>query len=58
MELLIEHHYVQHVLQMPASQWPDPVNRAFHKINKKIYIPMQGRANSAPAESPLGIGVD
>jgi len=27
---------------MPADQWPDPVLRAFAKINKKIYIPMQG----------------
>jgi proline iminopeptidase len=42
MELLMQHHYVQHVLRMPADQWPDPVNRAFDKINKKIYIPMQG----------------
>jgi len=42
MELLIEHHYVEHVLRMPAAQWPDPVNRAFNKINQKIYIPMQG----------------
>jgi proline iminopeptidase len=42
MELLMQHHYVQHVLRMSADQWPDPVNRAFDKINKKIYIPMQG----------------
>ena len=42
MELLMQHHYVQHILRMPADQWPDPVNRAFNKINKKIYIPMQG----------------
>jgi proline iminopeptidase len=42
MELLMPHHYVHHVLRMPAEQWPDPVNRAFNKINKKIYIPMQG----------------
>ena len=28
MELLIPHHYVQHVLRMPPAQWPDPVNRA------------------------------
>jgi len=42
MELLIPHHYTQHILRMPPDQWPDPVNRAFNKINKKIYIPMQG----------------
>src|SRR5215510_12222057 len=42
MELLIPHHYVQHVLRMPAEQWPDPVKRAFKHLNPKIYIPMQG----------------
>jgi proline iminopeptidase len=42
MELLMQHHYVQHVLRMPAGQWPDPVNGAFNKLNKKIYIPLQG----------------
>ena len=42
MELLIEHHYVFHVLRMPADDWPDPVNRAFARINQSIYVPMQG----------------
>jgi proline iminopeptidase len=42
MELLIPHHYVQHILRMPADQWPDPVNRAFKRLNPKIYVPMQG----------------
>lgn len=41
-ELLVEHHYVDHVLRMPADEWPDPVNRAFAKINPDIYVPMQG----------------
>jgi proline iminopeptidase len=42
MELLIPHHYVQHLLRMPPEQWPDPVNRAFKHLNQAIYIPMQG----------------
>ena len=42
MELLVEQHYVHHVLRMPVEQWPDPVNRAFAKINKSIYVPLQG----------------
>lgn len=42
MELLLNHHYVHHVLRMPLDQWPDPVNRAFRHLNPKIYIPMQG----------------
>jgi proline iminopeptidase len=41
-ELLMEHHYVYHVLRMPSDEWPDPVIRAFDKINKSIYVPMQG----------------
>ena len=42
MELLVPHHYVQHILRIPTDQWPDPVNRAFQHINSKIYVPMQG----------------
>jgi proline iminopeptidase len=42
MELLIPHHYVEHVLRMPADQWPDPVNRAFKHLNPKVYVPLQG----------------
>ena len=42
MELLIKHHYVQHILRMPPEEWPDPVNRAFKRLNPAIYIPMQG----------------
>ena len=41
-ELLMEHHYVHHVLRMPVDAWPDPVNRAFAHINPAIYVPMQG----------------
>jgi proline iminopeptidase len=42
MELLMEHHYVHHILRLPAEEWPDPVNRAFAAINQAIYVPMQG----------------
>jgi len=42
MELLILHHYVQHVLRMPMDQWPEPVNRAFKAVNQKFYLPLQG----------------
>jgi len=42
MGLLMEHHYVHHILRMPLTDWPDPVNRAFAKINPAIYVPMQG----------------
>jgi proline iminopeptidase len=41
-ELLIPSFYQQHLLRMPAEQWPDPVVRAFAHLNKKIYVPMQG----------------
>jgi len=40
--LLMEHHYVYHVLRMPLQEWPDEVNRAFGHLNTDVYIPMQG----------------
>lgn len=42
MELLMPHHYEKHILRMPASQWPDPVNRAFKHLNMSVYVPLQG----------------
>lgn len=42
MELLIEHHYVYHVLRMPPEDWPDPILRTFKHINPAIYVSMQG----------------
>ena len=51
MELLIEHHYVHHVLRMPYEDWPDPVMRGFAHINQDIYVSLQG-----PSE--LGISGD
>ena len=42
MELLMQHHYIYHVLRMPLGDWPDPVERAFKHLNPKVYIPMQG----------------
>lgn len=42
MELLVPNFYVQHILRMPADRWPDPVNRAFKRLNEKVYVPMQG----------------
>ena len=41
-ELLMEQHYVHHVLRMPLEEWPEPVNRSFSKINPDIYVMMQG----------------
>jgi proline iminopeptidase len=51
LELLYEQHYVHHVLRMPYSDWPDPVQRGFAHINPAIYVSMQG-----PSE--LGISAD
>jgi proline iminopeptidase len=41
-ELLIENHYIYHILRMPSADWPDEVNRSFTHLNPKVYIPMQG----------------
>jgi proline iminopeptidase len=42
MELLMEQHYVHHVLRMPPGEWPEPVQRGFAHINPAIYVSMQG----------------
>jgi proline iminopeptidase len=42
MELLIPNFYTQHLLRMPPEQWPEPLNRTFAHLNKKVYLPMQG----------------
>lgn len=39
--LLVANHYVQHVLRMPAEEWPDPVLRGF-RLNRELYVSMQG----------------
>lgn len=44
MELLIQYHYVDHVLRMPYEQWPEPVNRAFGHLNAEVYIPVPGHS--------------
>jgi proline iminopeptidase len=41
MELLMPH-YERHVLRRPAAEWPEPMLRGFGKLNKKVYVPMQG----------------
>ena len=51
LELLMEQHYVHHVLRMPVDEWPNPVQRAFNAINPAVYVSMQG-----PSE--LGISED
>jgi proline iminopeptidase len=40
-ELLVPF-YEQHLLRMPSVQWPEPVLRSFAKLNRHIYVPMQG----------------
>jgi proline iminopeptidase len=42
MELLLAHHYVEHVLRLPPDDWPEPVNRMFGHLNQAVYVPMQG----------------
>jgi proline iminopeptidase len=42
MDLLMQHHYVHHVLRRPVADWPDSAARAFRHLNPKVYIPMQG----------------
>jgi proline iminopeptidase len=42
MELLMNNFYNQHILRLPVADWPEPVNRAFSRLNSSLYITMQG----------------
>lgn len=42
LELLMPTYYQRHILQMPPDQWPEPVLRAFGRLNKGLYVTMQG----------------
>ena len=42
MELLVPSYYAEHILRRPPDQWPDGVNRAFARLNRDVYVPMQG----------------
>lgn len=42
LKLINDHYYPEHVLRMPPATWPDPVVRAFAKINYPLYLKMQG----------------
>jgi proline iminopeptidase len=42
MALLTPLHYEKHVLRLPAADWPEPVNRAFARLNRHVYVLMQG----------------
>jgi proline iminopeptidase len=42
MQLLLPNYYAKHICRIPIEQWPEPVNRAFSKINQSLYVTMQG----------------
>ncbi|PZV84538.1 proline iminopeptidase [Algoriphagus aquaeductus] len=42
MELLMKHHYPQHVLRMPLDQWPAEINQTMEQVNPNVYVFMQG----------------
>jgi proline iminopeptidase len=42
MELLVPHFYSKFLCRIPIEEWPEPLNRAFGKINHDFYTIMQG----------------
>lgn len=42
MELLLPNFYNKFVCRLPLAEWPDPMTRAFNKLNHTIYVTMQG----------------
>ncbi len=53
MELLMQHHYVYHVLRMPQAEWPDPAQRCFKHLNQSVYVPLQGPSELGTASGKL-----
>ncbi len=42
LKIVQDYYYPEHVLRMPPEKWPDPVKRAFSKMNYPLYLRMQG----------------
>jgi proline iminopeptidase len=42
LKIITDNYYPEHILRLPADQWPDPVKRAFAKMNYPLYLRMQG----------------
>ncbi len=42
MELLMPNFYAVHICRLPMEAWPEPMMRAFSKLNQEIYVTMQG----------------
>ena len=42
--LLMEHHYVYHILRLPPPEWPESAWRSLKHLNPAIYVPLQGPA--------------
>jgi proline iminopeptidase len=53
MELLMANFYTEHILRLPLEQWPEPVSRCFAKLNRKVYVPMQGPSEMGSVDCKL-----
>jgi proline iminopeptidase len=42
MELLMPNFYNKFICRLPMEAWPDPLMRAFNKLNQEVYVMMQG----------------
>lgn len=42
LQIIQDYYYPEHVLRMPPAKWPDPVKRAFARMNYPLYLKMQG----------------
>ena len=48
LNLITEEFYTKHILRMPTSEWPEPVNRSFSDVNGPVYEFMQGPSEFVP----------
>ena len=58
MELLMKHHYSEHIIRMPLGEWPNDVNVAFEHLNPEVYVYMQGHSEFGITEGATLTGWD
>lgn len=58
MELLMEHHYAEHILRMTPGQWPAAIDSAFAHLNPEVYVYMQGQSEFGITEGATLEGWD
>lgn len=58
MELLMKHHYLEHIYRKPLNEWSTDVKKAFDHLNPEVYVYMQGHSEFGITEGATLTGWD